>query len=95
MDVCLDHVGPTRWEKKQETSKEKVVGRFPERVWSAVDENSEGQAGMDKTGRNYEHFIIPAQTALNERARSFGAGELCSPLTESERKIRQNDIDLL
>ncbi|KAJ4428531.1 hypothetical protein ANN_24575 [Periplaneta americana] len=57
VDVCLDHVGPTHWEKKQKTSKEKVVGRVPERDWSAVDENSEGQAGMEKTGRNYERYV--------------------------------------
>ncbi|KAJ4433188.1 hypothetical protein ANN_15445 [Periplaneta americana] len=43
MDVCLDLVGPTHWEKKQKTSKEKVVERFPEVDWSAVDENSEMQ----------------------------------------------------
>ncbi|KAJ4442964.1 hypothetical protein ANN_04586 [Periplaneta americana] len=57
VDVCLDHVGPTHWEKKQKTSKEKVVGRVPERDWSAADENSEGHAGMENTGRNYEHNV--------------------------------------
>ncbi|KAJ4438630.1 hypothetical protein ANN_14577, partial [Periplaneta americana] len=57
VDLCLDHVGPTHWEKKQETSKEKVIGRVQERDWIAVDENSEGQAGMERTGRNYEHYF--------------------------------------
>ncbi|KAJ4446503.1 hypothetical protein ANN_13199 [Periplaneta americana] len=35
-----------------------------------------------------EYEIIPAQTTLNERARSFGAGELCLPLAESESKAK-------
>ncbi|KAJ4438708.1 hypothetical protein ANN_14655 [Periplaneta americana] len=48
----------------------------------------------ENPGKNLNQGI-PAQTALNERARSFGAGELCLPLAETERKIRQNDIDLI
>ncbi|KAJ4435151.1 hypothetical protein ANN_23727 [Periplaneta americana] len=35
--------------------------------------------------------LRPAQTALDERSRSFGAGERCLPLAETLRKIRQND----
>ncbi|KAJ4447305.1 hypothetical protein ANN_09309 [Periplaneta americana] len=48
-----------------------------------------------KIGKKKSDQTIPAQTALNERARSFGAGELFLPLAETERKISQNDIDLL
>ncbi|KAJ4436165.1 hypothetical protein ANN_18795 [Periplaneta americana] len=55
-------VGPTHWEKKQNTSKEKVVGRVPERDWSAVDENSEGQA---------EKVFLSRLTTLEELKQSI------------------------
>ncbi|KAJ4449140.1 hypothetical protein ANN_00535 [Periplaneta americana] len=53
-NVCLDHVGPTHWEKKHKMFNEKVVGRFPERDWSAVDENSEGQAGRSYQNSRFQ-----------------------------------------
>ncbi|KAJ4451465.1 hypothetical protein ANN_02927 [Periplaneta americana] len=34
VDLRLDHVGPTHWEKKQETSKEKVVRRESGAQWT-------------------------------------------------------------
>ncbi|KAJ4442848.1 hypothetical protein ANN_04441 [Periplaneta americana] len=56
MGLSLDHVGPANWKKEKHTSKEQAVVYFPEGDGSAVDEDSEGQAGMENTRKN--HYVM-------------------------------------